>query len=508
MEQKQLDRALNFSIIDGALASIYGSLAGGIFLMGFALKILNAKAEQIGFLAALPMFANLIQLLGSYIIEKTGKKKMLCYICAVASRALWVLIIMLPLKIFAPLQDVRVWVLVVVIGISSLLGSLSGVGWLAWMSDLVPENIRGTYFGKRNMIASIFGMIAILAGGKFITFWETKYSEVNPYGFISLFIIGLAAGAIGALFLSRIPEAEMESKAKEAEFELSGFFKPLKDKNFLALILFVSAWIFAIQLAGPFYGVYMINTLKIDFTNISIFGAIATFATLFMMKTWGPISDKLGNKPIIIVSGLVLVVVPFIWVLALPGKYYIPVLLAHILSGGFTAGAGLSQFNILLKLSPKKGRSVYLASFAAITGFVGAIAPIAGSSLANIFEEVTFKVMVYDISNLHIIFLVSAVLQLLTLFFILKVSEPAAASPVAVVLQLKNDLNFQTGIAGTSDFIMLEKQRVGRILEKIDRATDALAEKSEDQIEKIWNKGEKIFEKPARKIKDFLKNDE
>jgi MFS family permease len=216
----------------------------------------------------------------------------------------------------------------------------------------------------------------------------------------------------------------------------------------------------------------------------------------------------LGNKPIIIVSGLVLVVVPFIWVLALPGKYYLPVLAAHILSGGFTAGASLSQFNVLIKLSPREGRSVYLASFAAITGFVGAIAPIAGSSLAKIFEGVSFKVMVYDISNLHVIFLVSAAMQLLTLFFILKVNEPAAASPVAVVLQLKNDLNFQTGIAGSADFILLEKQRAGKILEKIDRATDELAEKSEDKIEKIWNKGEGILEKPARKIKEFLNDDD
>ncbi|MBU3934024.1 MAG: MFS transporter, partial [Candidatus Omnitrophica bacterium] len=92
------------------------------------------------------MFANLVQIFGSYIIEKTGKKKTLCLFSILASRLLWILIIMLPLAIFAAFSDWRIWMLVAVIAVSSLFGSLSGVSWLAWISDLVPQNIRGSYF--------------------------------------------------------------------------------------------------------------------------------------------------------------------------------------------------------------------------------------------------------------------------------------------------------------------------------------------------------------------------
>jgi len=508
MDNKVQAKALQFSVIDGALSAIMGSLAGGIFLMGFALKILRAEPQQIGILAALPMFANLIQIFGSYIIEKTGKKKMLCFLCVVASRVLWILIIMLPLAIFSTLEDFRVWALVIVIALSSLFGSLSGVAWLAWMSDLVPEDIRGTYFGKRNMIASACGMIAILLGGKFITMWESRFSESSPLGFIILFALGLTAGLVATWFLSRIPEAESVKKEKETGFNFSVFLQPLKDKNFLTLILFVSAWMFAIQIAAPFYGVFMIENLKIDFSTITIFGAFATFATLFMMKIWGPISDKLGNKPVIIVSGWILIIIPFIWILALPGKYYLPVLIAHILSGAFMAGAALSQFNILIKLSPKEGRSVYLALFAAIVGFVGAIAPIVGGCLSKIFEGFSLTVLTYNVSNLHLIFLISSALQILTVFFILKVREPAASTPVAVIMQLKNDLNLQTGIASATDFAMVELKRGEGILKEVDRVTDEIAEKSEQKIKKILDKGEGILKKPLKKIKDFLKSDD
>ena len=43
MDKEQQGRALQFSIIDGALSAIMGSLAGGIFLVGFALKVLKAQ---------------------------------------------------------------------------------------------------------------------------------------------------------------------------------------------------------------------------------------------------------------------------------------------------------------------------------------------------------------------------------------------------------------------------------------------------------------------------------
>ncbi|MFC1590253.1 MFS transporter [Candidatus Omnitrophota bacterium] len=507
MDERTQNKALAFSTIDGALSAVMGSLAGGMFLMGFAIKILKATSQQIGILAALPMFANLVQIFGSIIIEKTGKKKLLCFVSIFVNRILWILIILLPLAMFAPLADWRVWVLVVIIAVSSLFGSLAGVSWLAWMSDIVPENIRGSYFGKRNMIASACGMVVVLLGGKFITMWEKQFGETNPFGFVLLFAAGLAVGLIAIFFLSRIPEAESTKKEGAGSFDFKMFFKPLQDRNFLNLILFVAAWMFAIQIAAPFYGMFMIDNLKIDFSTITILGTFATFATLLMMKIWGPISDKLGNKPVIIVSGWFLIVVPFLWILAVPGRYYLPVLLAHVLSGAFMAGAALSQFNILIKLSPKEGRSVYLALFAAITGIVGAAAPIVGGSLSNMLGNFSMTVLNYNVSNLHVIFIISAALQAVTIFFILKVKEPAASTPVAVIMQLKNDLNPQTGIAGAADFMMVELQKTEGILNKIDKATDRLADKSEEQIGRVLDKGEKIIKKPLDKLRDFLKSD-
>ncbi|NLB35074.1 MAG: MFS transporter [Elusimicrobia bacterium] len=508
MDKKTRDRALNLSIADGVLSAIMRSLCGGIFLTGFVLKILESDPGKIGILASLPLFANIVQLFGSYIIEKTGKNKMLCFISAGISRALWLFVLILPFKIFSPVSDYRIWFLVAIIGASSIFASLSSVGWLSWMSDLVPAESRGAYFGKRNMFTAFFGMIFVLLGGWFIKFWAEKYTEVNPYGFIILFAVGIIAGLSSLIFMFAIPEVETEEKEVNEEFSPQLFLMPLKDKNFCRLVIFASIWIFAVNIAGPYYAVYMINMLNIDFSALALFGTASTIATLIMMKIWGPITDKLGNKPVIIVSGVILIFVPFIWLVARAEAYNIPVVVAHILSGAFMAGATLSQFNILIKMSPQEGRSVYLALYAVMTGLIGALAPLAGGVLFGWIKNFSIAFFVFNINAYHLIFLFSSLLIAFSLIFAVRIYEEDSASPVSVVIQLKNDLNPQTGISGAMDFLIVRKEKSEKILRRLDRTSEELATKSEELVKKVLDGAEEITKKPLEKIKEFLKDDD
>jgi len=485
-----------------------GSLAGGVFLMGFALQVLHATATQVGLLASLPLVANLVQMLGSYIIEKTGRKKRLCTASVIVSRSLWVLVILLPLALFNDLQDYRVWVLVAIIAVSSLFGSLAGVAWLSWMSDLVPPESRGSYFGRRNMIASFAGMVITVVAGKFLTVWNEHFSESSPFGYIILFAVGLVFGLISSWFVSRMPEIESPVERDGGGFTLSSFLLPLKERNFLALILFVSVWNFGIQIAGPFYNVYLIDYLKMSFSNIALLATLSTLTTLVMMKIWGPISDKLGNRPIIVVSTWVLIAIPFVWVAAAPGMARVPLVIAFALSGAFMAGASLSQFNILIKLSPPKGRSIYLALFAAITGLSGAVAPVVGGLLIKSLDDVRLSLLGYRITDLHVIFLLSSAIQLLSLGLMVAVREPSASTPMAVVMQLRNDLNPQTGIAGTADFVLVELRRGRGILEHIDRRTEEIADRTEQSFGRLFGRVERRIRRPLFWLKRLFKDDE
>ena len=46
--------------------------------------------------------------------------------------------------------------------LSYAFASVSYVSWLSWMSDLVPDEIRGRFFGTRNMVCGAAGIAMML----------------------------------------------------------------------------------------------------------------------------------------------------------------------------------------------------------------------------------------------------------------------------------------------------------------------------------------------------------
>ncbi len=491
--EPQTQRSLTLSICDGAFATIMASLAGGVFLVGFAINVLGATTVQVGILAALPLSANLVQMLGSLILETLGRRRIVCIVFATLARLFWILILLLPLALFDGVGDARVWLLVVFVGCSSVLGSMSSVAWLEWMSDIVPASIRGAFFGKRNMVCAAAGMVAVLAGGYFLNRWELMHGKEDPYGYLILFGLGLLCGLISSAVLFGIPDPKASRDADAPPFSWSRFADPLRDANFRKLVFYVGAFMFVTQMAGPFYAVYMIETLSIDFSTITWFITFATLASLFMLRIWGPIADEFGNKPILIVAGLAHALIPLSWVVAQRGAFFWPITVAHILSGMFYAAILLAHLNILIKLSPERGRSIYIAAFNGMIGLAVAIAPIVGGWLLGLTESITFTVGNWEINHLHLLFLLSGALQLAVLFMLFAVHEEGSAPSRTVILQLRNDLDPQTGIAGVSDFVTLKASRTTGALRNWDSRTDEWAARSEsriadrlDRIEQRW----------------------
>jgi len=505
MNETQTNHALRMSVFDGAFATMMASLAGGIFLVGFALNVLGANTVQVGILAALPMSANLAQLLGSIILETFGKRRPLCLICVTLARLMWIPIMLLPLTMFEGFGDARVWILVVLVGTSCLLGALSGVAWLEWMSDVIPPNIRGSFFGRRNMVCAGAGMVVILAGGAFLNYWENLHGKEDPYGYLILFGVGIVLGLVATWFLFLVPDPKAGNpKPAPGSFHLKDLAGPFRQKNFLTLVIYVFTFMFATQLAGPFYAVYMIDNLEVDFGTITWFITFATIASLFMLRIWGPIADQFGNKPILMVSGFGHALIPLSWVVAQTGIYFWPITVAHVLSGAFYAAILLAQINILIKLAPEKGRSIYIAVFNGMIGLSVAIAPIVGGWLLARMAGLSYQVGSWELNNLHLLFLLSGILQIVVLFALMRVREEGSAPSRAVLLQLRNDLDPQTGIASAADFVTFRASSTEKVLKGLDARTDRWAEQSEARIGRWLDRIERRTGGPWKRIRNFL----
>lgn len=382
----EVQQGLSSVIKDGLATQMMVTLTGGVFLVAFALK-LGASNTMIGVLAAIPPLMNLIQIPGIYLIEKYRLRKTIVVYAAAISRIF--LLLMAAIPFFFSLE-LGIGVLLLALMIHSAFAALGGSSWNSWMRDLLPQESLGSFFSKRMTYAAALGIVLSLSAGVYIDWWVKTYPEQELYGYSLLFFLGFLAGMVGVYFLSTIPEPRMEPKIDKTNFR-SMFIKPFKDINFRNLIVFSSSWAFAVNLAAPFFTVYMLNRLNLEMSYIIAFLVLSQIMNLAFLRIWGRFSDQFSNKSVLSVSGPLFIFCILAWTFTtLPEKHIftIPLLIAiHIFMGISTAGVALASGNIGLKLAPKGEAASYLTANNVVNSIVAGIAPVLGGQFADYFAQ-------------------------------------------------------------------------------------------------------------------------
>lgn len=385
LSEGELKSGLKNVIMDGLTTQAIATLTGGVFLVAFALK-LGASNLTIGILAAIPPLGQLIQLPSIYIIEKYRVRREICILSTAVSRSFWLLIAMIPFLFFIknPLN-----LLIIALILNGAFSAIGACSWNSWMRDLVPVNQMGSFFGKRMIYASIVGILFSLAAGIFIDYWKQLYPDNELYAYSYIFFVGFLAGMFGLYFLSKTPEPRMVVPEEKINFSRL-LLQPFKDSNFKNLIIFLGSWNFAVNLAAPFFTVYMLRRLNLDMSTIIILMVLNQVISMAFLSLWGKYSDRYSNKSILSINGPLFIVCILAWTFtARPEKYIftMPLLvIIHILMGISTAGITLSSGNIGLKLAPKGEATSYLAASSFVNSLAAGIAPVLGGLFADFFE--------------------------------------------------------------------------------------------------------------------------
>jgi len=463
----EIKPGLKNSIYDGAFCQIMTVLTSGIFLTGFAL-LLGANELVIGILASIPFVAQLTQLVSSFIIEQRGRRKKTCLVFASVNRIAWLMVFSILLLRNPEQNPVSIWILLGATVISYLFGSAGGVAWLSWMADLVPEEIRGRFFAKRNMILAIVGVGITLLAGKYLDLWKRSGTVMELHGFLSLFLVAVICGILSLVFLKKIPDLE---KAKP-EKEFYNFWKlikiPFKDSNFLRFALFSTAWSFSVYITAPFFVVYMLKDLKMSYGLLALVNIVGDISTILALPFWGKLSDRFGSKPVLSLTTMATSLLPMLWVLTVSPHFVFIIMILQVNAGLFWSGLNLNSNNLLLKLSPKENNSIYLATFAALTGLTTAIAPILGGLLATKLRGTQLNLGFARVYDLQFLFLISGTLRLVSRIFLKKIVEPKE-KPMGRMIRALGKLgtiNVTKGFEPLLNYVYLATSRIIDFIEK------------------------------------------
>lgn len=431
-------RGLKFSVWDGAFATIWITLTSGAFITGFALW-LGADSVAIGLLTAVPTLAALIQLLSSYTTEALPQRRPFIVLYSLAGRLLWLPILLLP---FFFSHSVSLTIFLVLFAGSSVLTSIPMPAWSSWMSDLVPVGYRGRYFGYRNMVAGITGMVISLPAAWLL---DVAVETVGwqKVGFALLFGTAVIGGIISGVMVWLQPEpprirSEEASRARHGGLR-SYFAAPFADVKFRRLLMFNVVFGIGQNLAAPFFTVYALKVLNLNYLWMQVLAAVLGISALISMPFWGYLADKFGNKPLLAIGTWGVLTLPISWIFTVRGNNAVMaawLLEINIGSGVFWAVVGLAQFNLLIGCCSSENTSVYVATMSAVTGLLAGVAPLVGGYLMHLMAGLHLDIHGIDIGNYQVLFLLTTLIRLFSLPLLKGVQDVGSQSASDVLKQL------------------------------------------------------------------------
>jgi len=268
LTQLQVRRGMRLSIFDGMLAQAFYGLTwpGSVFVTGFAL-LLGAGSFTIGLLAALPPLLSGVNLLAAWALERVGRRRRFFAATSGIHRSVILLFMVIPFAAGTASRPALLWLLIGVIFVSVFFGAFQHTAWMSWMADMIPEDRRGAFFSRRNMLCGGLWMVQSYAIGQLLTRQNTELTYALVFAAATL----LAVPSI--LLVTAQPEPPLETDPDRPSL-IDLWRHAWNLKQFRWFLFFQLAWGFTTSLAGPFYNVYMLQNLGIPIGQITAWGVV------------------------------------------------------------------------------------------------------------------------------------------------------------------------------------------------------------------------------------------
>jgi MFS family permease len=420
----EVDRSLRHSLKDaGAFAVMAGF--GETYVSAFAL-FLRASTVQIGWLASIPpLLASIAQLLSAWLGRNPGRRQTIILAGSALQGVAWIPLLILPLVF----TEWSLPLLIVCALICQSGAHLAAPQWSSLMGDLVPTRRRGRFFGVRTRLMTALTFFSLLAGG--IILDVASRLEQTVIGFVLLFGIASLARFVSVYHLSKMSDPPV-SHAVNLDLRFTqGWMHRLSNSNAVRFSAFFALVQFAVAVSSPFFTVFMLRDLHFTYLEFTINTAMAILVQFLTMAQWGRIGDVFGNRRILAVAGVVICILPSLWLVSQNFWYLLAI---QAVSGFAWAGFSLAASNFVYDLIGPQHRATYLSVHnvlagigvfcgASLGGYLGSVIPV----------EIELFGTVYSwLSPLCGLFVVSSLLRALVMLILLpKLREVRTVRPIS-----------------------------------------------------------------------------
>ena len=313
--------------------------------------------------------------------------------------------------------------------------------------------------------------------------------------FGAIFLAATVARFCGMYYFLKMRFPISVTSRQVSESRSHSFFEPLRDSNFARLILFTGLFGMFFYAGNPFYSVFVLNQLHRSLGDLTLLTTLSTLGGLISLKTWGPLSDRFGNKPVMITTAVVwLITAATAWLFAGPERY-LHLYGNYFITGFMFSGFELCQFAVMIKMVPATHKTHHISVYLSLTRMFWALGPPLGAWVLYQVPNQVGTWMGQPLTPYHVMIVSSLLLCLVTLNLLHTVREPAErpARELIAVMGNMREFNPLLGIASIAHY-MFTPRGLSRLahasVRTLRKHSSAVSEVGED-LAKIFQGGRK-----------------
>jgi len=252
-------------------------------------------------------------------------------------------------------------------------------------------------------------IVCMIIAGFVLDYFKQTYLFM---GYIVIFTIAFLGRLVSSVYFLKQYEPEFKPD-KKAYFTIFQFIKKMAFNNFGRFVLFYTLMMFAVNIAAPFFAVYMLKNLGFSYTAYMAIILSSAVSSLIFMPVWGKFSDIYGNLKTMRLTSRLIPLVPFLWIISIyiflyNSAFVIPYLIViELFSGIIWAGFNLAAGNFIYDAVSRERMAICTSYFNIISGIGLLVGALLGGFIAS------FSFSLFGLDRILIVFLLSGIARYL-----------------------------------------------------------------------------------------------
>ena len=392
----QFFNALSWQITLGAPAIVYA-------------KSLGASATVLGVMAALTPLLSVFQLPATPLLARYGYKKFL--LAGWGSRTVTIFLMAGVPLMTAASPGTRLWTLLGLLGAFNVLRGIASGAWWPWVSELIPERLRGRYLSREQAFIQSGSLAAMLVAAVVLG------REASAWQYAMLFLLSALAQTASLWYIRKIPEANVEERKRR-----SGHRVPWRHivtwPPFLRLVTFNVIFHAAVGGVGVFTVSFMRGRVGFSENTVMFLAGVTVFGALSTVAWVGKLLDYEGSRPVMrgCLVGYVLILCAW-WAVAaglLPAAVWLVAIL-QLATGVVSANFGVANSRLATLTNTLMGRDHFFAAYSVVTNLAMGLSPIVWGVMLDLIGDRVFGTRPLQWDRYAVYFAAAAVLSAVTL---------------------------------------------------------------------------------------------